>query len=50
MLCWKLLWIKNKETIQETLCIGMVQKSDFIEERLVKKSLYDHVKMSKLHY
>ena len=43
----------NKESLKsvlETLSIGTVQKSDFIEERLVKKimSLYDDIKMNKL--
>ena len=45
--------VENKESLKsvlETLSIGTVQKSDFIEERLVKKivSLYDHIKMNKL--
>ena len=45
--------VVNKESLKsvlETLSIGTVQKSDFIEERLVKKimSLYDDIKMNKL--
>ena len=50
MLCWKLLWIKSLESVREALSIGIVEKSGFIEERLVikTKSLYDHMKMKKL--
>ena len=43
----------NKESskfVWEALSISIVQKSDFIEKCLVKKtkSLYDHIKMNKL--
>ena len=45
--------VVNKESLKsvwETPSIGIVQKSNFIEERLVKKtkSIHDHIKMNKL--
>ena len=45
--------VVNKESLKsvwEAPSIGIVQKSNFIEERLVKKtkSIHDHIKMNKL--